>query len=291
MPELPEVEVVRFRLVEAHCNREIAEVRTTKNNYAFLTPPAQLRRHLLGHRFTVIVRQGKYLLFSLEDKSRLVVHLGMTGQLFSSRAVSPRLVNKQSRVQAARNRPGPFVPDKHTHLSLVFADQGEQLHFRDCRKFGKLLWLAPGATDKRLERLGADALSITARTLAKGLANRRICIKSLLLDQSVLAGVGNIYADEALHRAKIAPQRSAQSLNSEEVRRLTGTLRNVLTRAIALGGSTIDDYVHPDGSDGQFQNSFSVYGRAGQPCLRCQESIVRVVIGQRSTHYCPNCQA
>ena len=256
MPELPEVEVVRLRLCDTVLNRVIADVHTTRANAAFLTPPAQLRSRLVGRFISDIQRQGKYLLFSLDDQSRLLVHLGMTGQLFSSRATSPRLRNKQARLSAQANDARIFLPDNHTHLSITFVDRGEQLHFRDCRKFGKLLWLAAGQTDARLQRLGTDALSITWKHLSEGLVKRSTPIKSLLLDQSVLAGVGNIYADEALFQSGLAPRRPARSLRPEETRILSRTLRKVLTHAIALGGSSIDDYVHPDGSDGQYQNSF-----------------------------------
>jgi formamidopyrimidine-DNA glycosylase len=290
MPELPEVEVVRLRLCDVVLHRKIAEVRTNQANYAFLTPPARLQAKLRNRSFLDIQRQGKYLLFSLDDESRLLVHLGMTGQLFTSRALSPRLFNQQSRPFRSGEAVPNFVPDKHTHLSLRFADRGEQLHFRDCRKFGKVLWLAPGQTDARLERLGVDALSITPQSLGESLTKRRISIKSLLLDQSVLAGVGNIYADEALYQSRLAPNRPALSLSQEEIRLLSKTVRKVLKRAILLGGSTIDDYVHPDGSEGQFQKSFSVYGREGEACHRCKGSIARIVIGQRSSHYCPGCQ-
>jgi formamidopyrimidine-DNA glycosylase len=290
MPELPEVEVVRLRLRAAILNRRISEVHTARANYAFLTPPGRLKSRLEGRLIVEIERQGKYLLFLLDDRSRLLVHLGMTGQLFTSRAVSPRLHNKQSRAGLDRELAQVFVPDKHTHLSISFVDRGEQLHFRDARKFGKLLWLAEGKTDRRLERLGVDALSITHQHLAQGASRRRIPIKSLLLDQSVLAGVGNIYADEALYQARVLPQRPAASLQPEETRVLAQTVRKVLKRAIALGGSSIDDYVHPDGSDGQFQNTFSVYGRECEACPRCRTPIVRVVIGQRSSHFCPSCQ-
>ncbi len=290
MPELPEVEVVRLRLLEAVVNRRIAEVHTARANYAFLTAPGRLKSYLLGRRITEIGRQGKYLLFLLDDQSRLLVHLGMTGQLFTSRAASPRLHNKQSRAGREFNAAQVFVPDKHTHLSISFEDRGEQLHFRDTRKFGKLLWLAEGNSDPRLERLGVDALSITPEHLQLSAVRRKIPIKSLLLDQSVLAGVGNIYADEALYQSRVLPQRSAASLLPEESRVLARALRKVLRRAITLGGSSIDDYVQPDGSDGQFQNTFAVYGREGEPCRRCREPIVRVVIGQRSSHFCSSCQ-
>jgi formamidopyrimidine-DNA glycosylase len=288
MPELPEVEVVRLRLNDIIVNRTIAEVRTARANYVFLTSPEQLKARLRGRRFCEILRHGKYLLLSLDDKSRFLIHLGMTGQLLTSHAASPRLHNARSRLEADEG--GMFTPDQHTHLTVSFADTRGQLHFRDCRKFGKLLWLPEGTTDPRLERLGVDALAITATTLIEAGAKRRIPVKSLLLDQSVLAGVGNIYADEALFQAHLAPLRPACSLNPQRAQALARAIRRVLRKAIERGGSTIDDYVHPDGSEGQFQNSFSVYGREGKACRRCRTPIQRVVIGQRSSHFCPKCQ-
>jgi len=288
MPELPEVEVVRLRLSELIVNRTVAGVRAAESNYVFLSPPEQLKTRLLGRRFLEILRHGKYLLLALDDHSRLLVHLGMTGQLFTSSALSPRLHNARS--QPKPNANGAFTPDQHTHLTLSFTDNRAQLHYRDCRKFGKLLWLPQGASDPRLERLGVDALAVTATTLYKALSSRSVPVKSCLLDQSVLAGVGNIYADEALFQARVAPLRPARSVNYEQAKILTQAIRRVLKKAILRGGSTIDDYVHPDGSEGQFQNSFSVYGREGKACPRCRTPIQRVVIGQRSSHFCPKCQ-
>jgi formamidopyrimidine-DNA glycosylase len=287
MPELPEVEVIRRALVEAVIDRAIASVRLAQNNYAFLTPPQDVRRHLVGHRFERIDRRGKYLLFALDDQSCLVIHLGMTGQLFSSRALSPRLVQRSLRHGPASEC---FQPDQHTHMSIAFEDAGEQLHYRDARKFGKILWLAPSANDVRLERLGPDAATITSRQLTAGLAGRRSAIKPVLLDQAVLAGVGNIYADESLHAAGIAPTRAANVLTASEIDLLARSIRQVLKRAIRLGGSSIDDYLHPDGSDGGFQKRFAVYAREGQPCKRCGATIQRLVIGQRSAHFCGGCQ-
>ncbi len=288
MPELPEVEVVRRRLSGLVLERTIGKVRASSANYAFLTPPAQLKRRLTGRQFTAINRHGKYLILALDDGTSFVVHLGMTGQLFASSAINPRLYH--SRTRAARGTQSEFVPDEHTHLSLEFADGGPKLHFRDCRKFGKLLWLPKGAAEPRLQRLGVDALQITATELLHASAKRRVAVKALLLDQSVLAGVGNIYADETLFLAHIHPLRPAHKLTEPEARELAKCIRRVLTRAIARGGSTIDDYVHPDGSEGNFQHSFAVYGREGEPCRRCRSPIARVVIGQRSSHYCSECQ-
>ncbi len=288
MPELPEVEVIRRRLCEAVLDRTITRVRTTEANYAFLTPPGVLRRRLLGHRFERIDRCGKYLLFRLENQSRLMIHLGMTGQLLSNQASSPRLVQR-----SMRNLEGSgtnFQPDRHTHLSIAFDHSVDCLHFRDCRKFGKVSWIAAGESNPRLDRLGPDAARISAPELKAVLAGHRARIKPLLLDQSILAGIGNIYADESLHAAGILPSRTADKLGSEEVGVLARAIRGVLRRAILLGGSSIDDYLHPDGSQGGFQRRFAVYGRQGAPCGRCGAPIQRTVIAQRSAHFCRNCQ-
>jgi formamidopyrimidine-DNA glycosylase len=290
MPELPEVEVIRLRLCQTFVNRKVEAARVIANDNVFMTPPRELRKRLVGQRFMAIHRRGKYLLFVLEDQSCLVIHLGMTGQLFSGHAMSPRLQKRSSRPKTRSGQSARFEPDRHTHLSLTFADSGEQLHFRDCRKFGKISWIAAGCSNPRLDRLGPDALTITRVQFEAGLKGRRIAIKSLLLDQSTLAGVGNIYADESLHVAKIAPSRAAHTLRSEEIGVLVHAIRRTLRQAIAHGGSSIDDYVRPDGSDGGFQKRFAVYGRRGEPCRRCGELIRRTVIGQRGTHYCAGCQ-
>lgn len=288
MPELPEVEVIRRRLAETVLERTIASIRAPESNYAFLTAPRELRKRLVGRHFTRINRRGKYLLFELEGQGCLVIHLGMTGQLFSSRALSPRLVQRSARVKGQPT--DRFEPDKHTHLTIVFDDAGDHLYFRDARKFGKIFWLGSKDCSPRLDRLGPDAAGITALQLTEALAGRRAAIKQLLLDQSILAGVGNIYADESLHAAAIAPTRPGHDLGVREIRALAGAIRHVLKRAIALGGSSIDDYLHPDGSDGSFQKQFAVYGRESQRCKRCSGHIQRIVMAQRSAHYCPNCQ-
>lgn len=289
MPELPEVEVIRRRLAQTVLQRRIAKVHVSSANYAFITPPQKLRAKLENRCFVSIDRRGKYLVLALDDHSHLMIHLGMTGQLFSSRAISPRLVHSDARARL-RQGGGAFSPDRHTHLTITFTDQLDALHFRDCRKFGKLLWMKPGSSDPRLDRLGPDAASIEPSQLATAITGRRLPIKSALLDQAVLAGVGNIYADESLFAARIAPTRAAGDLNLEEVKTLCRAIRATLKRAIALGGSSIDDFVHPDGSDGGFQLKFAVYGRTGLPCRHCGHPIHRCVIGQRGTHFCAMCQ-
>ncbi|MCL4686512.1 bifunctional DNA-formamidopyrimidine glycosylase/DNA-(apurinic or apyrimidinic site) lyase [Myxococcota bacterium] len=290
MPELPEVEVTRRRIAPLLLGRSIRTVATTSPSYFFLTPPVRLRRALAGRRAEALERRGKYLIAPLDDGSRLVLHLGMTGQLFSSAVTSPRLLRAAARGGLAPEAQHGFAPDEHTHLRLGFDDAGPEVWMRDARKFGKVLWLAPGASDPRLDRLGPDALTASGAQLFAASRRRRIAIKSLLLDQAVLAGVGNIYADEALHGAGVRPSRAAARVTRVECERLAAALRRVLLRSIETGGSSIRDYIGPDGIDGAYQDERRVYGRTGEPCLVCATPLRRRVIGARSSHFCPRCQ-
>lgn len=290
MPELPEVEVTRRRIEPLLVGRTIRHVKTTADSYFFLTPPAKLRRSLRDRRVTALDRHGKYLLASLDDGSRLLMHLGMTGQLFGAGASSVRLLQKTGRTALAPEAQRAFKPDQHTHFALAFDDGGPDVLFRDVRKFGKLALLAAGQSDPRLDKLGTDALAADGALLFKASRRRRIPIKTLLLDQSVLAGAGNIYADEALFLAGVRPTRRAARVTRREADAIIAALRRVLLRSIETGGSSISDYVQPDGSDGAYQDERRVYAREGQPCLVCSAPIRRLVIGQRSAHYCPRCQ-
>jgi formamidopyrimidine-DNA glycosylase len=290
VPELPEVETTRRRIAPLLVGRTVAAVRTTRPSYLFLTPPARLRRALAGRRVERLERRGKYLISGLDDGSRLVLHLGMTGQLFSSAAISPRLLRAADRAILSPEAQRSFAPDEHTHLRLRFRDAGPEVWLRDARKFGKVLWLAPGQETERLGRLGADALAVTGAMLFAASRRRAVAIKSLLLDQTVIAGVGNIYADEALYGAGVRPARRAGHVSRDECERIAVALRRVLERSIETGGSSISDYVAPDGSDGAYQDERRVYAREGEPCYGCTSRVRRTVLGQRSAHYCPKCQ-
>ncbi len=270
--------------------RRIVRVRTTAPSYFFLTPPARLKRALTGRSVVRLDRHGKYLLALLDDDTRLLLHLGMTGQLFAAGARSVRLLSAERRSTLAPGAQPAFHPDAHTHLELEFADGPPALYFRDVRKFGKIALLAAGKDDARLEKLGVDALVAEGSHLYDAAKRRRSPIKSLLLEQSVIAGIGNIYADEALFLAKIRPTRVARRVTRAECDALVAAARRVLERAITQGGSSIDDFVRPDGSDGQYQRERKVYAREGEACPRCRGVIRRIVIGQRSAHYCGACQ-
>lgn len=290
MPELPEVETTRLSIAPHLIGRTISAVTTTKASYFFLTPPRELVKKLVGRRVQALARRGKYLLLELDDGARVLLHLGMTGQLFTASARSVRLLNATRAGALLPEAQAEFEPDAHTHLVLSFADQGERVLFRDVRKFGKVQWLAKGAPDARLTKLGVDALEATGALLHEKTRGRKASIKTFLLDQSVLAGVGNIYADEALFRAGIRPTRTARSLSKPQCERLAREIVAVLRRSIETGGSSISDYVRADGSDGGYQHERRVYARAGEPCSVCATPIKRIVLGARSSHYCPTCQ-
>jgi len=290
MPELPEVEVTRRRIGKLLVGRKIASVVTTKPSYFFLTSPKKLQQALPGQRVKKLERHGKYLLARLESGATLLLHLGMTGQLFGEGARSIRLLRAPDRRSKGTERPRGFSPDEHTHLQLTFADGGPRVFFRDVRKFGKVLLVEAGRSDARLDKLGIDALEANGSHLFDAARARKIPIKSLLLDQAVIAGIGNIYADEALFLAGVSPRRPARRVDLAGCTAIVAAAQKVMRRSIQTGGSSISDYVNPDGADGGYQHERRVYGRENEPCPTCGTPIRRVVIAQRSSHFCPECQ-
>jgi formamidopyrimidine-DNA glycosylase len=290
MPELPEVEVTRRRIGKLLVGREIARLVTTKPSYFFLTSPRKLQAQLVGRTVVKLERHGKYLLARLDGGATVLLHLGMTGQLFGEGAKSIRLLRALDRSANGADEPRRFTPDQHTHLQFEFADDGPRVFFRDTRKFGKVLFVPPGQSDARLDKLGIDALKANGHHLFDAARARKIPIKSLLLDQGVVAGIGNIYADEALFIAGVSPQRVAGRVDADACAAIIAAAQQVMRRSIQTGGSSISDYVNPDGSDGGYQNERRVYGREDEPCPRCRTPIVRVVIATRSSHFCPACQ-
>ena len=289
MPELPEVEVTRRRIGKLLVGREIARLVTTKPSYFFLTSPRKLQQELAGRTVEKLERHGKYLLGRLNGGATLLLHLGMTGQLFGEGARSLRLLRADRRAEATE-RPRSFSADEHTHLQFEFADGGPRVFFRDTRKFGKVLLVPAGKSDARLDKLGIDALEAAGSHLFDAARARKIPIKSLLLDQAVIAGIGNIYADEALFLAGVSPKRAARRVDAEACAKIVAAAQQVMRRSIQTGGSSISDYVNPDGSDGGYQNERRVYGREDEPCPTCGTPIRRLVIAQRSSHFCPACQ-
>lgn len=273
MPELPEVETIRRGLDQVLPGRMFARV-DIRYSGSVKTPSAgELQTGLPGRQVTGTGRRGKYLLLFLDDGSALVIHLRMTGQLvFACRAIEP---------------------DKHTHLIFHFTDH-TLLAFSDIRKFGTIWWLPYERVQeiKGLASLGPEPLSADFHFpyLDREVEKRTINIKALLLNQEILAGLGNIYADEILHRAAIAPDRPARSLTRGERQALFTAIRQVLEEAIEWRGTTMSDYRDSAGGCGQFQDRLRVYQRRNQECYRCGGKINRSVVAGRGTHFCPSCQ-
>ena len=265
MPELPEVETVVRTLIPHLKGSAIRGVRLLRAD--ILTPGGlDLPALLVGRTVSSIHRRGKRIVCTLDDSHRFVIHLGMTGRLTLENPAAPPLL--------------------HTHL--VIDIDGASVHFCDPRRFGGIWWL--GADESPDDDLGPEPLSLATSELARRLARTSRAIKSVLLDQAVLAGVGNIYADEALFAARIRPTRHADRLSHEQIVRLNRAIKTVLRRAIAHGGSTVRDYRGADGRAGRFQKLHNVYARSGLPCRVCGQPIRRRVLGGRSACFCPNCQ-
>lgn len=272
MPELPEVETVRRTLAPAVGGRISSVWTSGMGLHMARKPPAARLRKLIGATITAVRRHGKYLLLDTDHEMSLLVHLGMTGRVRIQAKAEPRA--------------------SHTHVVLGLGER--ELRFSDARRFGQfdvvvrgrerehpaLALLGPDALDDALD---AGALLATART-------KRTSLKAFVLDQSVMAGVGNIYASEALWRAKLRPTTRTHKLTAVTAKRLAAAIREVLERALDNGGTTLSDFVDADGTAGENADYLWVYGRSGEPCPRCKAPIKRSVLQGRATFYCPTCQ-
>jgi formamidopyrimidine-DNA glycosylase len=272
MPELPEVEVIRQALAPLVVRRRIeaAEIREPRLTRRGGTP-RQIASALAGQTVAALRRRGKYFLFEL-GRECLVVHLGMTGQLLWWDVGAE------------------FRPDTHTHAHLSF-DGGGVLSYRDVRKFGQIFLLPTAAVDRTLG-IGVEPLDagFTLELFERICRASSVRLKPFLLDQRKIAGIGNIYADEALFRAGVRPTRRASSLRRVEVQALRRAIRAVLRAGIRHRGSSISDFRDPRGEPGHFAPLHRVYHRHGEPCVTCRTPIRRIVLGQRGTHFCPTCQ-
>ena len=270
MPELPEVETTRRGLAPLVCGATVAAV--VVRNRAMRQPvPRNLARVLTGRRIDALERRAKYLLFRAGDGT-LIVHLGMSGRLWVVAAGTP--------------------PETHDHFDLALSNR-RIVRLRDPRRFGLVLWHAGDPLQHKLLRdIGPEPLSdaLNAEWLYRETRGRSGAIKNALMDSHLIAGIGNIYANEALFRARINPRLPARKVGRARYAVLIDKIRETLTEAIAAGGSSLRDYVNSAGEAGYFQNRFFVYGRGGEPCLNCKTAIRGVVLGQRSTFYCPRCQ-
>ena len=280
MPELPEVETIARGLDQRIAGEVIDSVWLGRKPQPLKSPATEIAAVLEGSRIARVRRVGKHIVFDLERQTRKrgrapllgqwIVHLGMTGRLL---VASPEA-----------------EPVKHTHAIVQLAS-GYELRFVDPRRFGRLAVVRLAGKDHAgFAAPGDEPLGSSVERFIELFRGRKTPIKSALLNQKLLSGVGNIYADEALFRAGIRPRRRAAALTRHELRRLHATVQEVLREAITLGGSSINDYVDAEGREGLFQLQHRVYGREGEPCLTCGTRIKRVVIAGRSSHYCLRCQ-
>jgi formamidopyrimidine-DNA glycosylase len=284
MPELPEVETVARGLRARIDGRVVTAVTTHRKGLRFPFP-ANMAKNIAGQKITAIERFAKYILIRLKNGGAILLHLGMSGRLF---------------YEPVKN----FKPGKHDHVVFHF-DKGPLLVFNDARRFGVMDYIPPEKTTLRqqggradhnehklLKHLGIDPLSddLTSKFLFDKISKRKTSFKAILMDQKMINGLGNIYVCEALFRAKIHPKRLGISITKAEAGKLAIAIKAVLKEAIEAGGSSLRDYVQPDGELGFFQDRFRVYGREDKPCKNCKTPIERFTQNGRSTFACPQCQ-
>ncbi len=276
MPELPEVETIVRGLRSSLVGRHVVDVRLGKTD--FIDDPMKLATSLPGLEILKVERHGKFIRIALASAASGVnpgerldwfVHLGMTGQLRTREAADSVL--------------------PHTHGFFVL-DDGRELRYTDIRRFGRMFVVPASDGEAFRGRLGAEPLELSAEDFCAHFGSRRARIKAMLLDQSVLGGVGNIYADESLFRARIHPARIAGDLTHAQLAALHRAVQDVLTTAIQMRGSSVSDYVDSEGKRGKFQSRHRVYQRTGKPCTRCGKMIQRMIVAGRSSHFCPQCQ-
>jgi formamidopyrimidine-DNA glycosylase len=273
MPELPEVETIRQQLEPHLVGRRFDRVEILDRRLVRPFEPVAVAAELEDEEVSALERRGKYLIVRFESGRALLIHLRMTGSLR----------------HAAK---GTLADDPHRR-AVVNLDDGSDVAYRDVRRFGTWQLLEPGELEPYLQqRLGVEPLerTFTARRLAERLEGRRAPIKAALLDQRTVAGLGNIYVDEALWRAQVHPLRPAGTLGAEELTRLTRSIRDALRAGVKRQGASLRDYSTPDGGRGRMQDRFRVYGREGRPCQRCGTPIDKIRTAGRGTWYCPNCQ-
>ncbi|MEQ9518248.1 MAG: bifunctional DNA-formamidopyrimidine glycosylase/DNA-(apurinic or apyrimidinic site) lyase [Parvibaculum sp.] len=298
MPELPEVETVRRCLAPSMEGRRLVKVEAKRPDLRFPLP-ANFAKRLTGRTVTGLGRRAKYLLIHLDDGMTLLAHLGMSGRF----TICPPAgaLNVPGAFTHEGGKPAPDGTGKHDHI-IFHMEEGTRIVYSDHRRFGYMDLIADAdlATSKHLANLGPEPVgnAFSAELLAEALRGKKSPIKSALLDQRLVAGLGNIYVCEALFRASLSPKRAASSVAGKgpkpalRAERLAEAIRDVISEAIEAGGSTLRDYAQADGELGYFQHTFRVYGREGEACLTkgCTASVARIVQSGRSSFYCPSCQ-
>lgn len=284
MPELPEVETVRRGLAQAMVGKKIKLVRISDTKTVRGSHGA-FKKTLEGKKISGVDRRAKLLIFSLSDKKNFVlVHLKMTGQL----------IFENKKFLLAGGHPWPDIgelPNKYTRVTITFTDNSK-LFFNDVRKFGYMQLVDQEGLDKILAQYGPETLlsSFSKETLTEQLASRKISLKAALLHQGIVAGIGNIYADEICFVAGVRPSRSVNKLTATDMARLWRAMRAVLRQAIRYGGTTFQNFHDAQGQKGRFLTILKVYGRGGQPCVKCGRVLKRTVLAGRGTVYCDHCQ-
>ena len=284
MPELPEVETIRRDLLKKVVNKKISNIsilnkKTVRNKQDFFL------RALKGNKITDIKRTGKLIIFQLDKNGYLLTHLKMTGQL---------VYKKKGKITAGGHsllQGGLDLPNKHTRVRIDFADKSI-LFFNDMRLFGYMEIVDSEKLRAVLDRFGIEPLTpnYTLEKFINIFKNRRTSLKSILLNQNLIAGLGNIYADESCFQAGIRPDRKAVSLNSKEIKKLYQAIKIVLKKALKNRGTTFNNYVDSDGQSGNFVDKLKVYGRAGEACKNCRNKLKRIKLAGRSTVFCEKCQ-
>ena len=270
MPELPEVETIVRGLKRTVLGKKIKAIKIVPSR-VLQNKPGYFKQNLIGLKIIGVERRGKNIILLLSSGNLLLIHLGMTGNLIYLK------------------KPAPLK--KHDHLNIEFSDKS-QLRYNDPRKFGKFKLVKSSQIEniKDLKSLGPEPLELSKNDFVKLVQRRKGRIKSTLLNQKFIAGIGNIYADEVLFEAKIHPEERACNLSSNRLKKLHQAIQKILKKAIKSGGSSIDNYLDVEGRKGLFQLQHKVYGKKGMPCLRCGIKIKRIVVNQRSSYFCPECQ-
>lgn len=271
MPELPEVETIARGLNNYLVNKRIAAV-DIRYSKIVNGDEESFRRLICGRRIKKINRYGKYLFLQLSTEVTVSIHLRMSGQLFLSDYEA--------------------IPDKHTHLDFYFQNYNKNLSYRDIRKFGRLEIIPKGDISGyiRTKKLGPDALEINSDSLSTALRSSKRPLKALLMDQSLIAGLGNIYVDEAMFLAGVLPFSTGNKLTGRQIEKLFNAISEVLRQAIKNRGTTLSDFIDVHGERGTNQFSLMVYGQAGKPCAKCRQPIIKTKVNGRGTHYCAFCQ-
>jgi formamidopyrimidine-DNA glycosylase len=287
MPELPEVETVVRQLEPEVEGRRIERLEVLDQRWSRPIPPEQLGDEVSGETIERLGRRGKYILIHLDGERTLVMHLRMTGNLILREGEEVLDPSEGRRLYESERS----TEERHLRARFLL-DDGRELWFTDPRRFGEAFLLDDSQLEERFAKLGMEPFSpeFTPQALGATAAGRTAPLKSFLLDQSRIAGVGNIYADEALHRAELHPLSPAGSMKPEHLEALRNAVVAALEAGIDAGGSSIDDYRDARGERGTMQDEFLVHTREGEECLRCGEAIVRIVVGGRSTYFCPACQ-